>query len=247
MTQDKGNVEQSSLVFEPAVGTSYGNGWKQMWTHILELLLIFIIALFISIPTWGWHFHIVEKIECPWGLFLLLFGITYGLFTFIYSIFLLNPIKYGVSFAYLRAVRGDRLEVKDMFDVFKNYWNAVLANLLVGVIIVIGIVFLIVPGIIFACKLAFVPYLVVDRKMDVIEAVKESWRMTDGHAWTVFLIALLGIPIGILGLLLFGVGIIFAGIWIGLAFASLYHAVSKSRKISDQGSVILHKANSNLA
>jgi len=83
--------------------------------------------------------------------------------------------------------------------------------------------------------------------MDVIEAVKESWRITDGHAWTVFLIALLGIPICILGLLLFGVGIIFAGIWIGLAFASLYYAVSKSRKISDQGSVILHKANSNLA
>lgn len=236
MTQDKGNVEQSSLVLEPTVGTSYGNGWKQMWTHVLELLLIFIITLFISIPTWGWYSHsIVEKIECPWGFLLLLFGITYGLFTFIYSILLLNPIKYGVSFAYLRAARGDRLEVKDMFDVFKNYWNAVLANLLVGVIIVIGIVFLIVPGIIFACKLAFVPYLVVDRRMDVIEAVKESWRMTDGHAWTVFLIALLGIPICILGLLLFGVGIIFALIWIGLAFASLYYAVSNQEKSPAKG------------
>ena len=90
---------------------------------------------------------------------------------------------------------------------------------------------MIIPGIIFACKLAFTPYLVVDRKMEVIEAVKESWRMTDGHAWTVFLIGLLAIPICIAGLICFGVGIIVSLMWIRLTFASLYHAVSVSGKV----------------
>ena len=87
---------------------------------------------------------------------------------------------------------------------------------------------MIVPGIIFACRLAFTPYLVVDRQMEVIEAVKESWRMTRGHAWKVFRVGLMAIPIGLAGLLCCGVGIIIAIMWSKLAFASLYHAVSSS-------------------
>jgi len=53
--------------------------------------------------------------------------------------------------------------------------------------------------------------------------------MTNGHAWTVFLIGLLGIPIFIAGLICFLVGAIIAGMWIYMALASLYHAVSAQR------------------
>ena len=146
----------------------------------------------------------------------------------VYGILLTNPLGYGVSFAFLTAARNDPLDIKDMFEGFHYYWNAVLASLLVGVIIVIGIVFLIVPGIIFACKLAFTPYLVVDRQMTVIQAIEESWRMTRGYAWTVFLVGLLGVPIFFAGLLCCGVGVIPAVMWNKLASASLYHAVSSS-------------------
>jgi len=145
---------------------------------------------------------------------------------------LVGPVDYGVSFAHLKAARSDKLEIKNMFEAFRNYWNAVLANVLVGVIVFIGFVLLIIPGIIFACKLVFTPYLVVDRKMQVIEAVKQSWRMTNGHAWKVFLIGLLAIPISIAGLICFGVGIIVSIMWIRLALASLYHSVSLPGEVS---------------
>jgi uncharacterized membrane protein len=154
--------------------------------------------------------------------------------SFAYGLLLTKPIGYGVSYAYLKAARNEPLDVRDMFEAFYNYWNAVLASLLVGVIVGIGFVLLIVPGIIFACKLAFTPYLVVDRQMNVIDAVEESWRMTRGHAWKVFLVGLLAIPIGIAGLMFCGVGIIIAIMWNKLAFASLYHAVSSSVNAPDQ-------------
>ena len=156
------------------------------------------------------------------------------LFVVAYTILIEGPVTFGVSFAYLKAARGDKVEIKDMFEAFKNYLNAVFASLLVGVIVVFGLILLIVPGIIFACKLAFTPYLVVDRKMDAIEAVKTSWRMTDGYAWNVFFIGLLAIPIGIAGLLALGVGIIVSVMWVGLAFASLYHVVSTSTQAPKQ-------------
>jgi uncharacterized membrane protein len=155
-------------------------------------------------------------------------------FSFAYGLFIAKPVGYGVSYAYLKAARNDPLDIRDLFEAFYNYWNAVLASLLVGVIVGIGFVLLIVPGIIFACKLAFTPYLVVDRQMNVIDAVEESWRMTRGHAWKVFLVGLLAIPIGIAGLMFCGVGIIIAIMWNKLAFASLYHAVSSSVNAPDQ-------------
>jgi uncharacterized membrane protein len=209
-------LESPALV--PGVGNAYGNGWNQLWKNFLELFLILIITFVISLP-----FSALQWVT----------GSGWVFFNIIYGIFISGPINYGVSFAYLKAARKDKVEVQDMFAGFKNYWNALLANLLVGVIIFIGIVLLIIPGIYFACKLAFTPYLVVDRKMEVIAAVKASWRMTDGYGWKVFLIGLLAIPIFIAGLICFGVGVIISGMWVNMAFASLYHAVSTVRPLPE--------------
>ena len=226
--EDKGNVVQNSVVLAPGVGSSYGNGWGKLWKYFLELFLIFIIYAIVSSPSWSLE-QTADGVNAG-DVFLSIIFLAYGLL-------LIGPIGYGVAFAYLKAARGDKLEIKDMFEAFKNYWNAVLANVLVGAIVVVGLVLLIIPGIIFACKLAFTPYLVVDRKMEVTEAVRESWRMTDGHAWTVFLIGLLAIPIAIAGAICFGVGIIVAFMWISLALASLYHAVSLTGEATRQGVV----------
>ena len=220
--EEKGNVSQSSVVLVPGVGSSYGNGWGKLWKYFLELFLIGIIGFVIGIPMGmeGWARDAVGT------------ATILGVLGFIYSILVMNPVEYGVTFAFLKAARGDKLEISNMFEAFRNYWNTVLANLLVGIIVFIGFVLFIIPGIIFACKLVFTPYLVVDRKMQVIEAVKQSWRMTNGHAWKVFLIGLLAIPISIAGLICFGVGIIVSIMWIRLAFASLYHSVSLSGEAS---------------
>ncbi len=212
-------VEKFSLT---TVGASYGNGWRQLWKHFLELFLIGVIALLIGLPSGigGWFEDIAVA------------GAIFGFLGLVYGILINGPVDYGVAFANLKAARGDKLEIKDMFEAFKNYWNAVLASLLVFVIIIIGLIIFIVPGIIFACKLVFTPYLVVDRKMEVIEAIKESWRMTGGHSWKVFFIGLLAIPVIIAGLICFGVGVIISFMWINITLASLYHAVSMSRQTS---------------
>ena len=220
------NVQKNTITLTPGVGSAYKNGWRQLWKYFIALFLIGIIGCIIGIPT-GMN---------EWVQGAAAAGIL-GFLAFIYGILVEGPVQYGVAFAFLKAARGDKLEIKDMFEAFKNYWNAVLASLFVGVIIVIGLVLLIVPGIIFACKLAFTPYLVVDRKMGVMEAIEESWRMTGGHAWKVFFIGLLAIPICIAGLLCFIVGIIISIMLVSLAFASLYHAVSSTGMASVQEGV----------
>ena len=205
--------------FQPEAIQSYRVGWKVMGTYFVELLVIAIIFALLTGPGGGFQYK-MDDFEFRWFLVpMILFGIAYG-------VFIAGPISYGAKWAFLKAVRGERVEIKDVFSVFqRNYWNAVIANLVVGVIIALGIIMLIVPGIIFACRLAFVPYLVVDRKMDVMEALRVSWDMTRGYGWNIFLMGILAFFVVIGGLILLFVGVFVSIMWISSAFAAMYHAV----------------------
>jgi uncharacterized membrane protein len=217
MTQNDQPAATHSSLIQPDAGSCYSHGWRQMWKYFLELLLITIIGFVLTVPSWG----LSAFKETDWPVAFPMF-----MFALVYCVLFLWPLEYGVSFAFLKATRGDRVEVQDMFEVFKCWINAILAQLLTGFIIGIGFMFFIIPGIVFACKFAFVPFLIVDRKLDVVDAVQTSWRMTTGHAFTVFLIGFIGFFLAIAGLVCFFVGVIIAGIWIELAFACLYYSVA---------------------
>lgn len=233
---------------KPKVGSVYGHAWSIMKKYFLPLFLILLIVGVANMPTSfindnsnraGHKVEFKNMEECNFEAFIesasenhepLSPGmILLKIFGLAYLLFVVNPINYGAAFLRLKAVRQQKFEVKEIFDVFKNYLNVILAALLSMSIIVIGFIFLIVPGIVFACRLAFVPYLVMDKKLDPVKAVEESWRLTKGYGWRIFGMGLLTIPIFIAGLLLLIVGLIPAFIWITAAFASMYHAVMLER------------------
>ncbi|MDF1573767.1 MAG: hypothetical protein P1P86_01065 [Bacteroidales bacterium] len=211
--------------FYPDASRSYSIGWKVLMASFVELLVVSIVYMILSGPvsTIQWKIDSFEWFLVP----LVFFGIMYG-------VFVAGPIQYGTSWVFLKAVRGERIEVRDIFVVFqRNYWNAVIANIVVGIIVGLGIVMLIVPGIIFACRLAFVPYLVVDREMDVMDALRVSWDLTRGYGWQIFFMGLLAIPIVILGLVCLFVGVFVSVMWISAAFAVMYHTIELKDGIPD--------------
>ena len=211
--------------FFPDAGRSYSIGWKVLMAAFVELLVISIVYSVLTGPI-----SVVQwKVDSfAWFLVpLAFFGIIYG-------VFVAGPIQYGANWVFLKAVRGERIEVRDIFVVFqRNYWNAVIANIVVSIIVGLGFVMLIVPGIIFACRLAFVPFLVVDREMDVMDALRVSWDMTRGYGWQIFLMGLLTIPVVIIGLICLIVGVFVSVMWISAAFATMYHAVAMKDGIPD--------------
>ncbi len=221
MNETKSKPADKTVSPRPGAGACYSQAWDRMWNYFLELLLMVAVMIVAAIPlTWR---SMADEIGAYPGFLL-------GFFSLAYLIMLYGPLKFGLDYAFLKAARSEKLDTKDLLASFKNYFNVVLANLLVMIVVGIGIVFLVIPGIYLACKLAFVPYIVVDRKLDAIEAFKESWRMTDGHALDIFVIGLLAIPISIAGLILLGVGLIASTMWIGLALASMYHGVAGAEK-----------------
>lgn len=233
-------MEKLSTNYPPpeiSVGGAYGHGWEVFKKYFLELFLLAILSAIIDSPIpYFWEDQVFEEYYTMASMVSQVADtrITYTSgYSLLYYLLIATPISYGIALLYLRAVRGEKIEWKELIYPFSRFLDVILSRILVFAIVGFGFVLLIIPGIIAAVRLGFVTYLVVDKEMNAIDAVKESWRMTAGTAgWNIFMMAIVAIPIAIGGLILVGVGILLSSMWISAAFASLYYAVESRRSKS---------------
>ena len=130
-----------------------------------------------------------------------IFAAFFGLLAMLYA-FLVTPVfEYGGNMIFVQAVRKTKPDFEYLIKGFmENYLHIILANLLVFALVVLGFFALIIPGIIIGCRLAFVSYIIMDKKLDPIEAVELSWKLTKGHGWKIFFMGFVSIFIVIFGL-----------------------------------------------
>jgi uncharacterized membrane protein len=224
---------------KPTFGDSFGAGWNVMMDNFLRLFLVVIIVGIIIGPLKIFNIHVdsSDLRHIPWHwqgnwehLFSLAsFGILaafLGLIALLYTFLVVPVFKYGGNMMFVQAVRKIKPDFELLIKGFmQNYLSIILANLLVIALVVLGFFALIIPGIIIGCRLVFVAYIVMDKKLDPIEAVELSWKLTRGHGWTIFLMGFVSFFIIIFGLILLIVGIFPAIIWVSSSFASLYQSV----------------------
>jgi uncharacterized membrane protein len=213
--------QQPGFIPDGSISQSFGYGWNQIKKYFLYLFLATVIGAIAQIPT-GLASDINDHVTAGW--------VFLGIISFLYSLLLYPIIAYGIDMFFLRAIRNENLDFKEIFSGFKNYVNIVLAHLLATALIILGFIFFIIPGFFLAVRLVFVPYLVMDRKLDPIKAVEKSWQMTYGHGWKIFGMGVISFFLIIIGLILMIVGVFFSAMWIGSAFASLYYSIDEQEK-----------------
>lgn len=143
---------------------------------------------------------------------------------FLFSI-LVTAFSIAVEIALLRfTLRAhdsiETVQVKDGLPA-KPFWKYIGAQIVVAVAVLIGLILLIVPGIIAMLAFFMTQYLVVERKLWPIEAMKESARITKGNRWKLFLLLLAIIGINIVGFLALIVGLL---VTIPVSMLALAHA-----------------------
>ncbi len=114
------------------------------------------------------------------------------------------------------------------------FFKFLLGYVMYTLLAIIGFLLLIVPGIYLAIKYQYVQYLIVDKNMDVIEAFKESGRMTDGHKWNLFLLFLLFLAISALGFLALGIGLLVTIPIVIIAQAYVYRKLCSNAVIQSE-------------
>lgn len=85
-----------------------------------------------------------------------------------------------------------------------------IASLLYGIVVGLGTVLLIVPGIYLGLRLQFFMAFIVEEDTGIIESLKRSWEITEGQVMQLFLLTLCMIGVYLLGFILLIVGIFVA-------------------------------------
>lgn len=174
-------------VFAPAtefgVWAFMGQGWDLVKIHWLPLAAMTFIQVAIQcVPYLG------------------------GCVTFIIG----GAIQVGIWRALLGAIDGRPPRVGMMFEGFDRFGDAFLAYIVTTILVGLGLIFLIVPGIILAVMWVFTFPVLAENRFSFWEAMQRSAVLTEGYRWRIFLLCLACIPVALLGLVAFCIGIFVA-------------------------------------
>lgn len=131
-------------------------------------------------------------------------------------------IGIGVVQVFLKISRGVKVKTREIIGDRRYFWRFVGGSLLYGLIVLLGYLLLIIPGIIWQYKYGLFSYLIIDKDMGPMQALKESGRLMYGYKWKLFLMQLFMIAVIIAGLLLLGVGVLVSFIIISLMSVYFY-------------------------
>ncbi len=135
-------------------------------------------------------------------------------------------VSAGWIFISLSALDKKPLTVDMLWSKWQYVAKFVGAGILSTLAIMIGLVLLIIPGIIVACRLALVGFYLIDKNQGIIEAMKSSWEATRGSAWNLFLyFVVLGL-IGIAATIPLGLGWLIAAPFMAISVAYVYRQVA---------------------
>ena len=99
----------------------------------------------------------------------------------------------------LKFCDNEKGKFADLFSCYPLFFKYLFGSILYGLIVLVGIILLIIPGIIWGIKFQFFSYFIIDKGCGPIEALKRSSVITRGAKWNLFLFGLLLVVINLLG------------------------------------------------
>lgn len=191
------------------------NTFKQRpWIFISAALLLFGIGAFLNVPQ-----SIAKTLQGSESVIL-------GLAAFIVCTLLSFLLSMGKTAFYLRA--HDQVGAVRLADLWhpRPYIRFAAASMLAGILTILGFILLILPGIIVGIIVGFTSYIVIDRGLSPLEALRESARITKGNRWNLFVLGAALLGINILGFCAFILGLLITMPISTLAIAHAYRQLS---------------------
>ena len=174
-----------------SVGSLLRKGWKAMEKNLAffigALLLVWIIP-----PLIPWIVPQTQPI----------FGIAYIVSTLMGFLLQIGWVKVGLS-----LVKKGEVNFADLFKGFPSLIRYFLGTVLYVLIVSLGFICLIVPGIYLSIRFWAYPYYIVDQGLGPVEALKASSRATNGAKLDILALTCLGAVFVFLSVFTFGLGL----------------------------------------
>ena len=197
-----------------SMGDAIRFGWNTMKDNIGFFIALLIVAFLIKSLPQG-----IGKLflnDAP--LIAFLFFLTSWVVGFVVNMGLIK-----ISLKFCDGFKGKLDDLLSSFDLLINY---IAGSILYVLIVIAGLIFFIIPGIILAIKFFFYSYYIIDKRMGPVEALKASSKATMGFKMDLLLFGMLIGLINFAGLLCLFVGL-FATIPTSMvAYAYVYRVLS---------------------
>jgi uncharacterized membrane protein len=118
------------------------------------------------------------------------------------------PLYAGYTIAAFRILSGQPLQFGDFFKGFNYFLPLFLASFASGLLVGVGFVLLIIPGIYLAIGYMLTTFLVIDHRMEFWQAMETSRKIVTKNWFSFFGFALLLGLVNLLGALALGVGLL---------------------------------------
>lgn len=124
----------------------------------------------------------------------------------IITLVITGPLTIGQCKFFINLANRSNPKFSDLWYGFNNMLRAIGVTLLVGVIVFIGSILFIIPGIILAFMYSQVYYIMAENpEMSIMNCLKESSRIMKGHKMDLFILELSFLGWGILMVITLGI------------------------------------------
>ena len=137
----------------------------------------------------------------------------------------------GFSRMLLKAVRNETPTMGDLFGQLAYFLPGLAASVLIALGVAVATPFCILPGVGLFVGWLFTMLLIVDRWLGPIEAMRESWRLTEGERVDLLLWLLTCLGLIVAGILLCCVGVFIALPLCGLGTTVIYNNLTERKAL----------------
>jgi uncharacterized membrane protein len=192
-----------------------GFGWQATWAHLgFFIVLMIVVGVLEVVP--GAVANALARSSPLLSALLRLVGMVLSLL-----------MSIGLIHIALRFVDQQSARLGDLFARASVFFPYLAVSLLVGIIVGIGLVLLVIPGIYLGLRFQFAPYLVVDRGIGPLAALAQSGDLTRGVKLRLLGFDLLLVLAWLVGALVLIVGLLVAMPTIILATAHVYRQLER--------------------
>ena len=124
--------------------------------------------------------------------------LPYRFLSIVFSVIVGPPLISGFYFFCLILAREKRATSQDFLLGFSNFSRIWLTNFFYTLIIMVGMILLIIPGIVWGLKYSLCLIIALDKKLSPTQAIKLSGKITQGYKAKLFLLSIPSIACGIL-------------------------------------------------
>lgn len=212
---------------EFSIGAKLKFGWNAMKEHLFFFIIVMIVGVILQAsPGFFSNWSTLQEqtgynTDLPQWLLILLAII----FFFVSLIINLGFINISLDF-----VDGKKANFWHLFNQYKKVFSYLVALIIYIIVVAVGFIFFVVPGLYLAVRLSLFPYFIVDKDVGPIHALKLSSDATTGAKWDLFGLYIVSIFVTYLGFLCLIIGLFAAVPTVWVATASAYRHVAGGKE-----------------